>query len=147
MVESNIKRDLIVVACITLLSYMIFSQFDVLEKVVLYASQHEELELDELISSSIVFSICMGIYAYKWWQESALYNQQLKQKNHELQTALDELKVLHGVIPICSYCKKIRDSDDSWEQLESYIDQHSEAEFSHGICPDCYQALEEEGKI
>ena len=50
-----------------------------------------------------------------------------------------ELRVLKGIIPICIYCKKIRDDKESWQQLESYITEHSEALFSHGICPSCYE--------
>ncbi len=54
-----------------------------------------------------------------------------------LQTALDEIKTLKGIIPICSYCKNIRDDKGYWEQLESYLSKHSKAEFSHGICQKC----------
>ncbi len=50
-----------------------------------------------------------------------------------------ELRVLKGIIPICMYCKKIRDDKESWQQLEAYITEHSEALFSHGICPSCYE--------
>jgi CheY-like chemotaxis protein len=56
----------------------------------------------------------------------------------ELRAALAKVKQLEGIIPICSYCKKIRDDQESWQQLESYITEHSEALFSHGICPECY---------
>ncbi|HJW44019.1 MAG TPA: cache domain-containing protein [Geothrix sp.] len=59
------------------------------------------------------------------------------QRTRDLEKALADMKQLHGMIPICSYCKKIRDDGGSWWQLESYIQKHSEAEFSHGICPDC----------
>jgi PAS domain S-box-containing protein len=55
----------------------------------------------------------------------------------ELTSALDEVKTLRGFIPICAHCKKIRDDQGYWEQLEDYIGAHSEAEFSHSICPDC----------
>jgi len=55
----------------------------------------------------------------------------------ELEGALSEVKQLSGLLPICSYCKKIRDDKGYWTQLESYIHKHSEAEFSHGICEDC----------
>lgn len=54
-----------------------------------------------------------------------------------LQKALKEIKTLKGIIPICSHCKKIRDDKGYWNQLEYYVEQHSEADFSHGICPDC----------
>ena len=63
----------------------------------------------------------------------------LAQKNIELEAALARVKQLEGIIPICMYCKKIKDvKEESWQQLEAYISQHSEALFSHGMCPDCY---------
>ena len=64
--------------------------------------------------------------------------------NEELQKALQEIKTLRGIFPICGYCKKIRDEQGHWNQLEAYIHNHSEAEFSHGICPDCYRKQIEE---
>ena len=54
-----------------------------------------------------------------------------------LQDAAAQIKVLRGFLPICSYCKKIRDDRGCWKQLETYISEHSEALFSHGICPAC----------
>ncbi len=63
----------------------------------------------------------------------------LQEKVVELEKALSEVKELHGLLPICSYCKKIRNDDNYWEVLERYISDHSHAEFSHGICPDCYE--------
>ena len=59
--------------------------------------------------------------------------------NEHLQKALEEVKKLQGIIPICGYCKNIRDEEGLWNQLEVYIHSHSEAKFSHGICPDCYE--------
>jgi hypothetical protein len=59
----------------------------------------------------------------------------------ELQEALAKVKTLHGLIPICASCKKIRDDQGYWTQVEVYIKEHSEAEFSHGVCPDCMEKL------
>jgi hypothetical protein len=59
----------------------------------------------------------------------------------KLQTALSEVKTLSGLLPICSSCKKIRDDQGHWNQLETYILAHSEAEFTHGFCPDCLKSL------
>jgi len=56
-----------------------------------------------------------------------------------LHTSLNEINTLRGIIPICSYCKKIRDDKGYWNQLEAYLHSHSDAEFSHGACPDCYK--------
>lgn len=55
----------------------------------------------------------------------------------KLQKALTEVRTLKGIIPICSYCKKIRDDKGYWNLIESYLQEHSEAEFTHGMCPDC----------
>jgi DNA-binding response OmpR family regulator len=68
----------------------------------------------------------------------------LAHKNNELEEALSRVKQLEGIIPICMYCKKIRDDHNSWQQLEAYITEHSEAMFSHGLCPHC---AEEQMKI
>ena len=51
--------------------------------------------------------------------------------------ALSKIKTLSGLLPICSHCKKIRDDKGYWNQIESYIHKHSDAEFSHSICPEC----------
>lgn len=55
----------------------------------------------------------------------------------ELRTALEHIKTLQGIIPICSYCKKIRDDQGYWNQVEAYLSRHSDAKFSHGFCPEC----------
>ena len=59
----------------------------------------------------------------------------------ELERALAGVNQLQGLLPICSYCKKIRDDKNYWQQVEGYISSHSEAQFSHGICPDCYENI------
>lgn len=58
-----------------------------------------------------------------------------------LQDALAHIKTLRGIVPICSQCKRIRDDEGYWEQLDIYVRDHSEAEFTHGICPDCIRTL------
>ena len=66
---------------------------------------------------------------------------ELSRSNEELQRALREVKVLRGLIPICASCKKIRNDGGFWQQLEEYIGEHSEAEFSHGLCQPCLKKL------
>lgn len=61
----------------------------------------------------------------------------LAEKISDLQDALTQIRTLSGIIPICMFCHKIRSDQKSWERLEKYISEHSEAEFSHGICPEC----------
>jgi len=57
----------------------------------------------------------------------------------ELQRAIEQVKTLSGIVPICSYCKKVRDDRGYWEQVEAYVSKHTEAQFSHGICPPCLE--------
>lgn len=66
---------------------------------------------------------------------------ELRRVNTELQDTLDKVKTLSGLLPICSSCKKIRDDEGYWNQLEVYIRDHSEVEFSHGLCPECAKEL------
>lgn len=56
----------------------------------------------------------------------------------ELQDALAEVKTLRAILPICSYCHRLRDTDDRWQTVEEYISRHTNTRFSHGICPECY---------
>jgi hypothetical protein len=76
---------------------------------------------------------------YSWIPMMLLMSTELssKQWNAELQQALGQVKKLSGLLPICSSCKKVRDDEGYWRQIDSYIRDHSEAHFSHGFCPDC----------
>ncbi len=68
----------------------------------------------------------------------------LEEKEHllrEREKALDEIRILRGILPICAHCHKIRDDTGLWERVEDYIRKHSEADFSHGLCPDCISEL------
>ena len=64
--------------------------------------------------------------------------QAMADRVHELETALGQVKQLSGLLPICAYCKKVRDDQNYWQRVETYISAHSDARFSHGICPDCW---------
>jgi CheY-like chemotaxis protein len=66
---------------------------------------------------------------------------ELRKQNQELEQALREVKMLRGIIPICSGCKKVRIDAGAWQQIETYIQQNSEAQFSHGLCDPCAKQL------
>ena len=66
-----------------------------------------------------------------------LKNVELSRMNDQLRDALADVKRLQGLLPICANCKKVRDDDGYWQQIESYISEHSEVHFSHGVCPEC----------
>ena len=64
---------------------------------------------------------------------------QLVDRVRELRAALDHVKTLQGILPICMHCHKIRNDSNSWDRIEKYIEEHSKAEFSHGLCPECLE--------
>jgi hypothetical protein len=66
---------------------------------------------------------------------------ELVTRNTDLEEALGTVKQLSGMLPICAVCKKVRDDQGYWQQVESYIGRHSEAQFSHGLCPDCSEEM------
>lgn len=99
---------------------------------VYFAGQRHTLTAERMQILDLLFST----------YEAAVQKQrQLERANRELTKALETVKTLRGLIPICARCKKIRDDDGYWQQIEVYVRQHSEAEFSHSMCPDCARAL------
>ena len=80
----------------------------------------------------------------KFWNS---INETLHAAYAELQNAVYEVKILSGLLPICASCKKIRDDKGYWNQIETFIQNNSEAEFTHGICPDCAKKLYPELKL
>ena len=85
----------------------------------------------------IVVGIVFGLYRWRVWQ--LLENE--KELKKRVDESLAKIKVLNGLIPICASCKKIRNDKGYWSQLEEYINEHSEATFSHGVCPECAEKL------
>jgi len=70
--------------------------------------------------------------------------ERLAERVGELEAALAKVKQLRGLLPICSYCKQVRSDTDYWEQVEHYVAQHTELQFSHGVCPSCYERMARE---
>lgn len=66
----------------------------------------------------------------------------LREKSEELRRAFDQIKTLRGIVPICMGCKKIRDDKGFWNQVEVYVRDHTEARFSHGLCPECFKKMD-----
>jgi response regulator RpfG family c-di-GMP phosphodiesterase len=87
------------------------------------------------------FNITIVKLRVKTQLELKLQRDVLIQRNEELQKALAQIKTLSGLLPICASCKKIRDDQGYWTQLEHYISEHSEAVFTHGCCPECMKKL------
>ncbi|MDD3992785.1 MAG: PAS domain S-box protein [Desulfobacterales bacterium] len=83
----------------------------------------------------LIFCICRDITERKRAEKERI------DLVNKLQAALAEIKTLRGILPICSHCKKIRNDKGDWEQIEVYIKEHSEVDFSHSLCPECMKKL------
>ncbi len=139
--NSTAPRDAGIVILSAVIVFVISHQFDLVEKLINFTERYEQWELDELLIVTIFLTLAIPFYLSRRWREVNKTHEELQQAHTDLQKAVQEIKVLRGFIPICANCKRIRDDSGYWEQMEAYISRHSEAVFSHGICPDCMQEL------
>ena len=123
----KIKIELIIIFISSLAVYILAFNFDFLEKIVNFTHSHEDLQLDEIIAVMIFLLGASVIFSAR--------------RLMEIRKAMSEIKQLRGIVPICASCKKIRDDAGYWQEIELYIEKHSEADFSHGICPECLKKL------
>lgn len=141
MNRETIKVELVIIFVLLIVIFILAGHYDIMERIVAYSRQHEQWQMDELIAVSIGLVFLLALFSIRRWREAVDSERRLIQRNEELQDALSEIKQLRGIISICSACKKIRDNQGFWQHVEVYIRDHSEAEFSHGICPDCINKL------
>ena len=94
-----------------------------------------------IIGVGILLSFLIAVFTFKQIMQSIKKRRVVEEEREklitELQNALDEIKTFSGIIPICMHCKEIRDDEGYWNQLEKYISDHSEAQFSHSVCDKC----------
>jgi K+-sensing histidine kinase KdpD len=98
---------------------------------------HLEFDLVAMIRALAFCSFAFLVGSLEKQRQRAMLS--LRQTNQALLNALDEVKTLHGLLPICVYCKQIRSEDGEWVRLEKYVREHTHADFSHGLCPECYK--------
>lgn len=84
--------------------------------------------------------VCVALAAA--WAQAALERE--RRLTLELREAMDKVNTLEGLLPICAWCRKVRDDRGAWEQIEAYVEKHSNATWTHGICPDCRKRVLEE---
>jgi hypothetical protein len=133
-------QDLVVIFAGAIIVYILASYYEVFERIVEFVEKHEphdHLDIDEIITTSLFFMLAFIFYSVRRWREVVIFNNALNQKNESLKEAMSEIKQLKGILPICSHCKNIRDDKGYWSKIEAYIHKHSDAEFSHAICPEC----------
>jgi hypothetical protein len=136
------------------ISLMTARRFESLVRLVTGQSASAPGVIFEVVGLVISFAMAAGIYLIQpLFEEMALSRKKLRDMNDtlsslsgeqkklivELQDAFANIKTLKGMQPICASCKKIRDDKGYWNQIEEYVREHSDLEFSHGLCPDCAQ--------
>jgi hypothetical protein len=114
-------------------------------------ARHINKETKELVLLKETFSNRLEIRTEELSEANKKLEQEMEERKNtektllkerdKLQQMISEIKVLKGFIPICSSCKKIRDDEGYWQKLERYIQERSDAQFSHGICPDCQKKI------
>ena len=94
-----------------------------------------DFTLTGFVQAVVFGSVSLLVASLEKQRRQAIWS--LEEANRKLRASVDEIKILRGILPVCSYCKQIRTEADTWVQMEKYIQEHSEADFSHGVCPDC----------
>lgn len=128
--SSRASRDGIVLLIGSLVAAAILVKLDAFEQFAAWSRRYERWQIDELLVLGAVGSVATSIFAWRRWQDS----------RRELAAALrleEGLKRLEGLLPICSFCKRIRNGGGAWVDVEGYIMERADVHFSHGVCPPC----------
>ncbi|MCB0197388.1 MAG: hypothetical protein KDJ65_35905 [Anaerolineae bacterium] len=139
--KSRPRFDLLVTLFGVVIVFFLSQRYDCLEAMVHFTRQHENWELDEIIPVIMFLALAFSMYSVRRWLETVRAKKVADELNVSLKASLAEVKVLKEILPICANCKKIRDDQGYWQQVESYISKHTDTSFSHGICPDCMKTL------
>lgn len=123
---------------ILFISYILAGRYDVFEWLAQVTRKYEHYELDEIITCGLVLMFCLLVLVVRHYLAESKAYRLIKVQNEQIKKVQAELKVLRGIVPICSYCKSIRDENGQWQRMEVYVELHSQAEFSHGICDRCF---------
>jgi hypothetical protein len=134
-------RELFLIFMAGLATFAISAFYNLFESFSEFSRRHENWNIDEILVLCSI--LCLGLFAFgvRRWRESLQSELELRARNESLEKALAEIQQLQGILPICSSCKKIRDDHGYWHQVESYIRDHTNVDFSHSLCPDCAAQL------
>jgi hypothetical protein len=131
--DPGLMRLVVAALALKLLSELAFT---------LYAGVYDVFNLSghllRIVAAALIY---LGIIRTGFEKPYRLLFRDLKQRETQLEEAIEQVKTLRGFLPICSSCKKVRNDAGYWQQIESYVTAHSEAEFTHSLCPDCARKL------
>lgn len=104
---------------------------------------------DRVLDNITGYVVCAVALVAILWSVLEAYvaeRARLVEANAKLQQSLDEVRTLRGLLPICSWCRKVRDDEGLWTQIEEYVSQHTDASFTHGMCPECYERCDADAR-
>lgn len=139
----SIAMGLLVGFIDAVLDYSFFYEGAFLDLLILNVPNHEIYIRAIILAVFLLFGSALSVTVDRLQRA----NRDKQELIHELQQALTDIKKLSGFLPICASCKKIRDDTGYWNQIETYIRDHSEAEFTHSLCPECVHTLYPEVEI
>lgn len=123
-------RDGIVLLAASVIMSAVLWKLDAFERFAVWSRRHERWQLDELLVLGAVGSVATSIFAFRRWRDS-VHEMALRRQTEA------GLKRLEGLLPICSFCKRIRNSEGAWIDVETYVMDRADVDFSHGVCAAC----------
>ena len=138
-INKQITIDLLVILIILAIAFIVFGKIDVLEKIVELSRAYEDYEIDEIVSTAMIFVVLMLVFSARRMFDLKKSKMLIQERNTEIENALNEIKELKGILPMCMHCFKVRDDSGYWNKVEAYIEDHSNAEVSHSLCPECIE--------
>ena len=143
LLRARALRDGYIILGSAVVLYAVSASYKIFDRVVVWLYEHQSYDIDELLTV-LVFLLAAGA-VFIWRRRNELLEEIRQREQIEAERAelIREVKTLGGLLPICAWCKRIRDDKGYWNQLEAYISSHSDAEFTHGICPDCLSKVQQ----
>ena len=117
-------------------SVILAAIFNSIQGILFWGRISRDLLIIGTIDSVIISSAVVSLIIY-FVRNTASLELRVNERTVELQEALEQIKTLRGIVPICSHCKQIRNDEGFWSQVEHYVEDHTHVKFSHGICPEC----------
>jgi hypothetical protein len=142
--RSRALHDLMFLILVSLLTLIASLWIDPFAKTVAWIYRHDNWKLDELFTLAIVLVFSLAIYSWRRWRELTAETRRRKMAQEQnlalsatLESRMNEIRALRGILRICESCQRIQDDSHSWITLELYVQAKSDARFAYGLCPDC----------
>ncbi len=146
--KSSSVRDIVVIALVSIVVFALSAAFDVFDKVISWVYRHETWQLDELFTVSVFLVFAFTVYAWRRHREltEEIRHRQAAEAEKallipELESARADVHILKKLLPMCSLCRRVRDDEGYWDQVEAYVEHHLSTRFDAGTCPECARKL------